>query len=182
MGMSDQPQHNPKARGGQETPVLLIRDLPYLQVQNHHSVSQVCLNAGRIQEERSSRRSNSPTYQAESFRGQLSLFEERNGDLASDDAEVCRIGGLKELVEDPFFFRCQVEVGMSCYRNSGGRIRQSRWFHHRHPDRPDSSSPESLYHPGLSGIDSRKLTIVSHDNSSEGTILLPSFQLWYSFP
>lgn len=49
--MSDQPQHNTETRGCQETPILLIRDLPYLQDRNNHSVSQICFGTERIEKE-----------------------------------------------------------------------------------------------------------------------------------
>ena len=47
------------------------------------------------------------------FRGELCFLEERDGHLAGDDAEVCGIRDLKELVEHPFLFGREVEIGLS---------------------------------------------------------------------
>jgi hypothetical protein len=50
---------------------------------------------GRVEREGS-------TYQSEGFRRELGLLEERDGNLACDDTEICCIGSLEELVEDSF--------------------------------------------------------------------------------
>lgn len=46
----------------------------------------------------------------------MRLFEERNRDLASNNAEVGCVSGLEQLVKDALFLGCEVQVRMSlCY-------------------------------------------------------------------
>lgn len=53
------------------------------------------------------------TYQTESLRGEISLLEERHGNLAGNNTQVSRIRGLKELIVSPFLLGREVQIGLS---------------------------------------------------------------------
>lgn len=47
----------------------------------------------------------------------MGFLEERNGNLAGDDAEVCGICNLEKLIEDALLFCSKIQVRMSlCYK------------------------------------------------------------------
>ena len=106
--MANQAHHNAEPRRSQEPPVLLVCNLPYLyrairrRLARTHSRSGRAFHVGLL-----------GAYQTEVFRGELCFLEERDGHLAGDDAEVGGIRDLKELVEHPFLFGREVEIGLS---------------------------------------------------------------------
>jgi hypothetical protein len=59
--------------------------------------------------------SRNTTHQSECLRCKLGLLEERNSNLAGDDAEVGGISGLEELVKHPFLLGRQIEIGMALW-------------------------------------------------------------------
>jgi hypothetical protein len=51
-----------------------------------------------------------PTYQSECIRREVRLLEERDGDFASNNAEVGSISSLEKLIKDSLFLRREIEV------------------------------------------------------------------------
>ena len=107
LRMANQAHHNAEPRRSQEPPVLLVCNLPYL----YRAIRRRLARTFRDHVEHVIELLGA--YQTEVFRGELCFLEERDGHLAGDDAEVCGIRDLKELVEHPFLFGREVEIGLS---------------------------------------------------------------------